>query len=164
MAVDTKHVNGRRTLHFASIDDALRDARALVEAESRGTLKPLGNWQVGQAFGHVAAWINFAYDGYPSDLQPPWFVKLLVRPMKAKYLKGLPAGVRIPKVEGGTKNTELLPTPEGFNRLSNAWTRLGAAAPTQPSPIFGKMAHDEWIALNLRHAELHQSFFLPGAP
>ncbi|MFT3684242.1 MAG: DUF1569 domain-containing protein [Phycisphaerales bacterium] len=124
MAVDTKHVSGRRTLHFASIDDALRDARTLADADARGTLKPLGNWTPGQAFGHVAGWINFAFDGYPPDLRPPWFVKLLVRPMKSKYLKGLPAGISIPKVQGGTKNIELFATSDGLARLTAAWGRL----------------------------------------
>ena len=28
-------------------------------------------------------------------------------------------------------------------------------------PIFGKLTHDEWIAINLRHAELHLGFQVP---
>lgn len=163
--VDTKMVRvgegGRRHLHFASIDDALRDAQLIADAEKNGTLKRVGNWTPGQTFGHVAGWITFALDGYPPDLRPPWFVKFIMKFMKAKYMRGLPAGARIPKIEGGTKNLEVLSTEEGLARLKTAWQRLGQTAPSRPNPLFGPLPHEEWIALNLRHAELHQSFFVP---
>jgi hypothetical protein len=31
--------------------------------------------------------------------------------------------------------------------------------PAGPNPVLGKLSHQDWIKLNLRHAELHQSFF-----
>jgi hypothetical protein len=164
--VETKHVKigegGRRVLHFASIDDALRDAQLIADAEKSGTLKRMGNWTPGQCFGHVSGWIVYALDGYPPDLRPPWFVKAVLRFMKSKYLKGMPAGVRIPKVEGGTKNLEMISTDEGLSRLKTAWDRLGKTCPPRANPIMGVLTHEEWIAMNLRHAELHQSFFVPG--
>lgn len=161
MTINTKHVQGRRTLHFASIEDALRDAQMLADAEAAGTLKPLGNWTLGQALGHIAGWINYALDGYPPDLRPPWPVKIIARAFKSRLMKGLPAGMRIGRVEGGTKHTEPMTTAEGLERYKTAWNRLSQTAPTQMNPVFGKMPHDEWITMNLRHAELHQSFFLP---
>ncbi|MDP1662316.1 MAG: DUF1569 domain-containing protein [Phycisphaerales bacterium] len=159
-AIETKHVQGRRRLHFASIDDALRDAELISEADRNGTLKRLGNWTPGQAFGHIAGWIGYALDGYPPDLRPPWIIKIILRCMKSKYLRGLPAGARIPKIEGGTKNLEVYSTDEGLSRLRAAWERLAKAAPPRPNIILGELTHEEWIALNLRHAELHQSFFV----
>lgn len=161
MSIDTKLVQGRRTLHFASIDDAVRDAELIAAAERSGALKRLGNWTPGQAFGHIAGWITFALDGYPPDLRPPWIVKAVCRLTKGKYLREMPAGVRIPKVEGGTKNIEQLPTEEGLARLRAAWERLQKTSPTEHNPLFGRLTHDEWIRLNLRHAELHQGFFVP---
>lgn len=159
--INTKHAQGRRKLHFASIEDALRDAQIIADAEQNGTLKQLGNWTPGQCFGHLGGWINYAFDGYPPDLRPPWLIKLILRALKWKYMKELPTGARIPKIEGGTKCIDPLATPEGLARLKAAWQRIGQSAPTQPNPIFGPLPHDEWIALNLRHAELHQSFFVP---
>lgn len=159
--VSTKHVKGRRTLHFASIEDAIRDAQLLADAEANGTLKRLGNWPLGQMFGHVAGWMNFAFDGYPPDLRPPWILKVVLRTMKSRFMRGMPAGVRIGKIEGGTKNLEPLSTAEGLARLKGAWQRMGQSAPTQANPIFGPLSHEEWITMNLRHAELHQSFYLP---
>ena len=160
-SIDTGRVTGRRTLRFNSVEDMLRDAETLAAAERAGTLKRLGNWQLGQTFGHVAAWTDFPFDGYPKDLQPPWFVKLILKPMKKKYLTGLPAGKRIPGQMEGTKATDLMATDAGLERLKKAYTRLQRECPTHESPIFGKLTHAEWIALNLRHAELHFSFFVP---
>ena len=39
--------------------------------------------------------------------------------------------------------------------------RLQAEAPTAPNVIFGQLTHEEWIAINLRHAELHLGFLIP---
>ena len=39
--------------------------------------------------------------------------------------------------------------------------RLDARPPDAPNPIFGRLTHDEWKAINLRHAELHMGFLHP---
>jgi hypothetical protein len=160
--VDTGKVTGRRTLRFNSVEDLFRDAQMLLAAEKAGTLKRLGNWTLGQAFGHIAAWAEFPLNGYPPDLQPPWFVKLIVGRFKNKYLAGLPAGKRIPGIKEGTKATEVMTSDAGLDRMQRAYQRLQAQAPTLPNPLFGPLTHAEWLALNLRHAELHLSFFVPG--
>lgn len=159
--INTKNVSGRRAVKFNSVEDVLRDADALVAAERAGGLDAIGNWTLGQAMNHVAAWINFAFDGFPPNLRPPWFVKMVMRFLKGRYIRGLPAGVRIPKVPGGTMATEVVSTEVGYSALKRAFERLAQIAPTQPSPLFGPMPHSEWIEFNLRHAELHLSFFKP---
>ena len=45
MSVDTAKVEGRRTLHFHSLDDILAD----VERLNQGKVRPIGNWSPGQA-------------------------------------------------------------------------------------------------------------------
>jgi len=90
---------------------------------------------------------------------------VILRTRKKKYLyEKLPAGVHIPKVEGGTLATEPLPLDEGLNRFRSAWERLRVSPPTKPNVIFGPMSHEEWTQLNLRHAELHLSFLHPEGP
>ena len=37
--------------------------------------------------------------------------------------------------------------------------RLESQVPTRPNPLFVSLTHEEYIKLNLRHAELHLSFF-----
>jgi hypothetical protein len=160
MPVNTGKVAGRRTLRFDSIDEALADVERLVTAERAGRLKRLGNWTLGQTLGHLATWAEYAYTGAP--IKAPFFVRWILRLRKRKYLYGsMPSGVRIPRVEGGTLGTDLVALEEGRERFRRAMERLKKEPPTAPSPVFGLLTHEEGIALNLRHAELHLSFFIP---
>jgi hypothetical protein len=112
--------------------------------------------------GHLAAWTSYSYDGYPPQLKAPWFIKVILKMMKNKFLRGpLPVGRKIPGIEGGTMATEVISTDEGTARLKKAWERLRKSPPTKPNIIFGPMTHGEWMKLHMRHAELHLSFFVP---
>jgi len=158
--VDTGKVAARRLLRFETIDQAMAEVERLAEAERAGRLKRLGNWTLGQALGHLAAWTEFAYTGVP--LKVPFFIRWILRLQKRKFLYGpMRAGVRIPRVEGGTLATDAVPLEEGLGRYRRALERLKAEGPTAPSPIFGRLTHEVSIALSLRHAELHLGFFIP---
>jgi hypothetical protein len=158
--VNTGKVIGRRKLRFATVEDALADVNALVAAQRAGTLQSLGNWTLGQALGHLAMWITFAYDGTP--ITPPLWARLLMRLGKKKFMYGsLPAGFRIPRIKGGTLGIEPISLDEGVDRYRRAMQWLQSECPALPNPAFGRLTHDEWIALHLRHAELHLSFFQP---
>jgi hypothetical protein len=158
--VDTAKVTGRRTLRCESIDQALADAERLVEAERAGRLRRLGNWTLGQTLGHVAAWAEYGYTGFP--LNVPFFIKWILQLRKRKFLyEPMRAGARIPRIQGGTLATDPLPLDEGWERFRRVMNRLKTEPHTVPSPVFGRLTHDEAIALNLRHAELHLSFFIP---
>jgi hypothetical protein len=155
--VDTGKVAGRRELRFESLDEVLAEVDRLAEAERAGRLRRLGNWTLGQTLGHLASWAEYGYTGAP--LKPPFFIKWLLRLRKRKFLYGpMRAGVKIPGVEGGTLATEPLPLEEGLERLRRVLLRLKSEAPTAPNVIFGRLTHEEAIALNLRHAELHLGF------
>jgi hypothetical protein len=150
---------GRRQLRFAVIEDLLLDIERMLVADKQGHIRALGTWAPGQILGHVAAWIEYGYDGYPMK-PPPWPIRWLLRWQLKKYLRqGMPSGVRIPKVEQGTYGIEVLPTDVAAERLRRALRRLQAGEPAKyDSPAFGSMSHDDRIQLNLRHAELHLSF------
>jgi Protein of unknown function (DUF1569) len=158
--VDTGKVADRRTLRFESIDQMMAEVDRLAEADRAGRLRQLGNWTLGQALGHLAAWMEYAYTGAP--LKPPFFIKWMLRLQKRKFLYGpMHAGVKIPGVEGGTLATAPLPLEEALGRFRSVAARLKTEAPTAPSPVFGRLTHEESVALNLRHAELHLGFFIP---
>ena len=160
--ISTRKVKNRRKLRFESFDDAVRDAEMLAEAERDGTLRPLGNWQLEQAIGHLASWARYPLDGYPPLPEPPWLLRVIAPLFKGRFLnKGLPAGGRIPSIPAGTLATEPLETDRALAELREAFPRLLSQAPTVSNPILGSMTHEEWIKLNLRHAELHLSFFQP---
>ncbi len=162
-AVKTGKVADRRTLRFRDFSELWADVESIAEAERTGRLRRIGNWTVGQILTHLAAWVEYSSNGYPPELRAPWFVRLIMRFQKRKFLYDrMPAGVEIPGVPGGTLATSDAPTPDAMQRLHAAWERLLREPPRVKNLLFGEMTHDEWIQLNLRHAELHLSFLRPG--
>jgi hypothetical protein len=158
--VDTGKVAERRPLRFESLDQVLAEVERLAEAERAGRLRRLGNWTLGQTLGHLASWAEYSYTGAP--LKVPFFIKWFLRLRKRKFLYGpMRAGVKIPRVEGGTLATEPVPLDEALVRMRRVLGRLKTEAPTAPNVIFGPLTHEEWGALHCRHAELHLGFFIP---
>lgn len=150
----------RRKLRFDSINAALADAEHLADADRSGRLKKCGTWTLGQALGHLATWANFANDGYPESIaHPPWMVRVIARLLRRRILYGaMMPGMRIGRLPNGTLGLEVLPTDEALSRYRAALERLRTTAPTIDNPVFGPLTHEQWIQLNLRHAELHLSF------
>lgn len=158
--VDTTKVTDRRVLHFDSIDQVLAEADRLADAERAGKLKHVGNWTLGQTLGHLACWAEYDYNGFP--LKVPFFIRWFLQLRKNSFLyKPMEPGMKIPRVAGGTLATDPMPLDEALPRFRRVMERLKTEAPTVPSPVFGKMTHEEWIAMNLRHAELHLGFMVP---
>jgi hypothetical protein len=155
--VDTSRVQ-RRRLRFESLAELGAEIDRIVQAEQAGRLRRAGNWTTGQIFGHLAAWINYAYEGYP--LKVPFFIRWILRFKVRQYLRdGMPAGRRIPNVAAGTYGVKPLGTREGEEKLRAALARLACDEPPRfDSPAFGRLSNDDRIALNLRHAELHLGF------
>jgi hypothetical protein len=161
--IDTKKVKDRRQLRFDSVDKAIRDAQSLADAERRGAFRSTGNWTLGQALGHVAFWARAPFDGYPLAPRMPLVLRLIIPLMKGRFLnKGLPAGARIPGIPGGTFGIDPMESDRGLAEMRTAFERLAQQAPTIPNPVFGPLSHEDWVKLNLRHAELHHSFFHPA--
>ena len=158
--VDTGKVRTRRKLRFDTIDQVLAEVDRLVEAERAGKLERLGNWTLGQTLGHLACWAEYAYSGIP--MKTPLFIRWILRSRKQKFIhEPMRAGVKIPGVPGGTLATDPVPLNEALERLQRVLARLRSEPPTLVHPIFGVLSHDEWIAINLRHAELHLGFHVP---
>jgi hypothetical protein len=158
--IDTAKVAKRRMLHFSSIDEMMAEVDRLAMAEKAGQLKRLGNWTLGQTLGHLAAWSEFGYDGYPS-IKVPFFIRWILRMRKRRFIVGpMPAGVKIPGIPGGTLATEPMSVEEALPRLRRVMERLHVECPPVPSPAVGRLTHAESIAMTLRHAELHLGFFV----
>jgi len=160
--IETAKVTDRRHLQFNSIDDVLADIDRIVAAEKAGTLRHTGNWTPGQAMGHVAAWINYGYEGFPMKA-PPWPIRVILKFIVKGYLKkGMRPGVKIPGTKDGTYGTDQLSTEEGAARLRAALLRLKNGEPARfVSPGFGPMSEADRIKLTVRHAQLHLSFMHP---
>ena len=152
----------RRKLRFTSVDDVIAEAERLAGAEREGRLKQLGNWTLGQIINHLATWAEFAYCGYPPSVRAPLPVRMILRMLRNKILtQGMTPGINIRGIPGGTLGTERVPTEQALPRLRAALETLRQTCPPGPNPVFGRMSHDQWIALNLRHAELHFGYLVP---
>jgi len=159
--IKTSAIAERRILRFESIDDALDEANRLAPSYRRGQCKQLGNWTLGQTFGHLATWADFSYS--PCPIKAPWIVRFFMGFQKNKFLRNpMKPGIKIPRVDGGTVGTEPMEMEEGLRRFMHAFERLKREKPTCPSPVFGLLTKLEAQAINQRHAELHFGFFLPG--
>jgi hypothetical protein len=157
----TANLADRRILHFGSIDDCLDEASRLAASHRRGVCRQLGNWTIGQTFGHLATFAEFAYS--PCPIKAPWIVRFIMGFRKNAFIhRPMKPGTRIPGIDGGTLGTEPMEMEKALVRFRSALERLKKQTPTHPSPLFGMISKAEAQEINLRHAELHLGFFLPG--
>lgn len=157
MPVETKKVEGRRKLDYASFEELLADAERL----GSGPVKALGNWSPGQVFRHLASAINGSIDGITMTFPLP--LRVMGKLFKKKLIDGaMPAGFKMPA--DGEKG--LLPAPtsteEGLGELRAAVSRLGQEHRRAKHPLLGDLTEAEWNRVHLKHASLHMSFLVPG--
>lgn len=165
MPIDTTQVTDRRRLRFNAPAEAIADAEAIAAADRAGRLRRSGNWTAGQCLSHIAAWIDYPFDGFPPDLRVPEASAAEARALLPSLLADeMEPGISTPGAErlGGAFGADDIPTDEALDRLRRAWKRLESASPPLADPYFGRLTQAQWIAINLRHAELHQSFQHPG--
>jgi hypothetical protein len=158
MTVDTKTVQGRRELTFESLDEVVVDAEKLVASPST---KMLGNWPLSQLLTHLATAINGSIDG--TSAKAPWLIRLVGPLLRGRFLRNeMSPGFKLPKdVEVGFFPAVGSPQ-EALERLRVAVGRLKTEKMMTRHPVLGKLIHEEWTRLHLRHAELHLSFAVPG--
>lgn len=153
----------RRKLRFDNFDAMLADVQGLIASERAEKLRQLGNWTLGQTLNHLSTWMDFGFDGYPASVHAPLPARMILRVFKKRILtSGMMAGVKIRGIPGGTLGTEIVPTDPAYEKFTRSVARFQKSSPTIANPAFGVLKPEEWIQLNLRHAELHLSFLLPG--
>lgn len=156
--VDSARVSGRRTLSFATLDEFLCDAEALAAGEH----KTLGNWSYGQILGHLATAMHNSIDGF--EFQASWFLRIFIAPLvkNSALIKPLKPGLKLPKSADPYLPDPSLTVEDSLAECRRAVERLAEETPKAKHPFFGAMASEEWMALHLRHAELHMSFVVPA--
>lgn len=152
----TASANERRTLRFDSFEQMLADAETLAASSAARTL---GKWPLASLLEHLAMSINCSIDGFPT--KAPWFIRLIGPLLKSGALKKLSPGIKLPKRAEAEAYPPVNSVAEALEHLKSAATRTKTERMTATHPAFGKMTHDEWFQLHLRHAELHLSFVLP---
>jgi len=161
-AVKTGQAAGRRDLRFESMEDVLADVGKILCAPHVATL---GNWSPGQAMQHVGRLIRFSLDGFP--FQAPLWMRLigpLLKPLAMRD-KPMPAGFPLRGATRALEPDPSVPLEEGAEELRTHATRvINGERMEARSPVFGRMSHEDWVRLHLRHAALHLSFLLPESP
>ena len=148
-----------RRLKFANVSECLAELDRIEAAHRDGTLTTTGKWTPGQIMSHLAAWIEFAYDGFPLDAPPffiRWYLKWLLKKMLSKG--EMAAGVDIPGVEGGTLGQDDMEIGAALDRYRAALSRMQSEPAIHNSPAFGKVTDEVRIKVNLMHAQLHLGF------
>jgi hypothetical protein len=146
-----------RLLDFASLEDALAEARRLRD----GGYRKLGNWDLGQILNHLSILMEQSLDGF--SVKPfPWIVRATFgRFFKRRFLAGKwPKAMRTP--------TSFVPDAESdeataFERFERAVQRVTTSNTFRDSPALGKLTVDEWRRLHTTHAAHHLGFLQPGS-
>jgi len=151
----------RRRLEFHCFN-CLRGELDRLEAAGEANIRAVGRWTPGQVVQHLAEVVTRSIDGF--EFEGPRLVRML-RPVLRLTMMGrpMPSGV---KLKGAM--TAMVPPPSirFDNALANLRRELDRAERermTAKSPVFGRMTHDDWANLHLRHAELHLGFLHPSS-
>lgn len=146
---------------FHSLDEL---AEALAELRARAENGPVptsAKWSAGQICDHCARLVEIALDG--TDKKLPWILRVIAR---ATLLKTILRTNKPFKTGQMTAPFLIpddgLPDTAGIDRLATAIDRVrNGEQMTHPSPLFGPLTHDQWIAVNLRHIAHHFQFIAP---
>jgi len=154
----TRDVAGRRTLRFGRMEDLLKDVEALdAHQRAGGRIVTVGNWTPAQIVWHVNAFIIGSMDGF--SFRAPLPFRILGKLIKNGALnKPLKPGI---KAVGSMKVMMPPADAKWDDALASMRKHVGRIAKGEkmrvPSPMFGELAHEEWIQLHCRHAEMHFS-------
>ncbi len=159
MTVNTAKATGRRKLRFNSLAEALAEAESLVSHPCH----TVGNWTLGQNLDHLARTVRIGFEG--PHILAPWFVRTFVAPfMRKSFISGsMYAGFQFTPQMAAYRPEDSAIAKAALSELRTQFARLEREAPAVPHPFLGKLSHEEWIGVNLRHCELHLSFLIPEA-
>ena len=156
--MSAKTSGSRRTVRYSTLSDIVQDAEQLV-----GNHHTVGNWTFGQICQHLAKTMNCSFDGF--GFQAPWFARWLIAPFvkNSLLIKPMRAGFKLPENAKALLPDNNVSAADGLRQMSAAIERYSHETPTAPNPFLGKMASEEVVQLQLRHAELHMSFIVPNS-
>lgn len=157
----------RRPLNLQNLAELKTDIQTLLD-EGGGDLSTVGKMTPTQNIWHVAFLIDSSVNGFPPAFRFPPPYRFIGRLLRSRTLNNpFPEGIK--KMPGGP-DLEAITFPPADTSLQEATEYLYAnialaSAPNSmkhPSPLFGKLTHDQWTRLHCLHADLHFSFLHPA--
>lgn len=154
----------RRSLHFDTLEEVLSDAETITDG---GHTDPptTGNWNAAQIIYHIAQTIHMANHG--GSFTVPFPVKLMGRTLKlfGVHRKPIKPGINPPgKVAAAFAAPDGVTLDQAMDKLRTEVATANQHEMSHPSPLFGKLSHNDWVHANCRHAELHFGFIKPTPP
>lgn len=158
MRVNARAVQGRRDVSFQTMDEIVADVEKLAASP---TTKMIGNWPLKKLITHLTQTVDCSIDGF--HMKAPLLIRLIMPLFKGHFLKAkkMKPGINLPKSTEAAAFPDSNSIQEALGDLRRAVERTKTERMTANHPAFGKMTHDEWITLHLRHSEMHLSFALP---
>lgn len=156
--IDTKKAE-RRTLAYGSFDELAADLDRIAAAHERDALRVTGNWTAGEVCDHCANFMRCALDGFPAGV--PWYLRMTGVVLKPMILRGsMPPGMKLPESATHLRPRAGVSLEEGHGALRRELERVrsGAERMEHPSPLLGRLTHEQWTGLQLGHCALHLSF------
>ena len=147
----------RRIVVYATLQEFLDDVRRLVSSD----VTTVGNWSFAQILEHLARAIDASIDGF--SFRAHWLLRTLVAPLIKNRLLTRPMkpGFNLPRRADGYLPPAGIDLDTAREHLETAAARISTTRPAAAHPFLGKLSDREWLALHLRHAELHMSFVVP---
>ncbi|MEO1007578.1 MAG: DUF1569 domain-containing protein [Planctomycetota bacterium] len=164
-SVDTKSAP-KRSLQFASLDEVSADLDGLEAAMHAGGLEHTGNWTPGQIFDHLARFFIGALDGFDRSAPAPvrFIARMLLKDRATASDEPFPAGFKLPKSASALFPQPGISDADGLEKLRLQIARVeGGERMEHPSPLIGKLEHEEWLIMQLKHCALHLGFVRPAA-
>ncbi|MBO6512705.1 MAG: DUF1569 domain-containing protein [Phycisphaerales bacterium] len=143
---------------FHSIEELSADLDQMQAAYESGTLSTDGGWTVGQNLMHCGVLIKNSYDGF--EMNAPAIVRMLcsvlLKPIATKPTSQMKPGFKLPKKAKELVPEESVSFEEGMEMMRTQVGRIQSGERiTRPSPLLGKMTHEQWVNLHLNHCRMH---------
>lgn len=159
IVVRTAKVADRRKLSFTTMAEILGDVEMLDAAVKDGkTISATGNWTPAQIIEHVMYFIDGSMDGF--DFSSPLVIRIIGWIARSHILNNpMKPGFRLPATMKMVVPSPKSIWPDAVSHARKAILRVEAGKyMSKPSPLLGKMAHQDWVKMHCRHAEMHFSF------
>jgi hypothetical protein len=145
----------RRTLSFAAIDQIMPEVDRLLEGHAT-----VGNWSLGQIFGHLTHAVTYSVDGFPQ--RAPWLIRKTIGPwLLRRILRSgqFPEGVKLPKEAEPRPGLDARAEAEAMRAALRIFAT--APGPFAEHPLGPAMDRAGWERMHCIHCAHHLSYVLP---
>ena len=138
----------RRSLTLDTMAEYRHEVERLDAARKHGSLERVGNWSLDQCCQHLDRWIEFSIDGFPfRDAWPYRLLGRIVRLVSWRWLVSLALrpGFMNPQTAQAVEPDSVIAPGDGVQFLLSQISRIEKGERmTQPSPVEGRITHDQW--------------------